>query len=186
MMQLGRRFQEIAPASRGVEAITIFESWEPHLIITDGKIPVMDSGEATRRIKSTELGADTPIHAVTVGAFGEDRTRLLDSGPQGFVRKPFKQGELLEAVQELLGVTCRHADDTEQRPDGIDAVPGALPTDALGALPADWKAAMEKADLDTTRLDELIDEIKSGHGRVAVGLRSLVEEFEFEALGKLL
>ncbi|MBD2612790.1 response regulator [Nostoc punctiforme FACHB-252] len=46
---------EVKEATNGREAIVSWESWQPHLIFMDMRMPVMDGYEATRIIKSQEL-----------------------------------------------------------------------------------------------------------------------------------
>jgi two-component system sensor histidine kinase/response regulator len=47
---------EVREATNGLEAIALWESWEPHLILMDMLMPVMDGYEATRQIKAREMG----------------------------------------------------------------------------------------------------------------------------------
>ncbi len=61
---------EVREATNGREAIANWESWQPHLIFMDMRMPVMDGYEATRIIKSQELeygewGMDYREEAVT-------------------------------------------------------------------------------------------------------------------------
>ncbi|MEH1785936.1 MAG: ATP-binding protein [Nostoc sp.] len=47
---------EVREATDGREAIANWESWQPHLIFMDMRMPVMDGYEATRMIKAREIG----------------------------------------------------------------------------------------------------------------------------------
>jgi PleD family two-component response regulator len=44
---------ELKEASKGQEAIEVWESFEPHLIWMDMRMPIMDGYEATKQIKAT-------------------------------------------------------------------------------------------------------------------------------------
>ncbi len=85
---------EVREAINGLEAVEIWEEWEPHLIWMDMRMPVMDGYEATRTIKGTTRGHATVIIALTASALEEDRVVILSEGCDAYIRKPFRQEEI--------------------------------------------------------------------------------------------
>jgi PAS domain S-box-containing protein len=101
---LSRLGIEVREAENGQEAVALWDSWQPHLILMDMRMPVMDGYEATKQIKSHLKGQATVIIALTASAFEEDRTMILSAGCDDFVRKPFQEEVLLEKIATHLGV----------------------------------------------------------------------------------
>ncbi|MEG3978299.1 ATP-binding protein, partial [Microcoleus sp. herbarium8] len=64
---------EVQEASNGMEAIAIWDSYSPHLIWMDMRMPVMDGYEATRQIKSTTKGQATAVIALTASVWEEEK-----------------------------------------------------------------------------------------------------------------
>ena len=89
---------EIREAENGVDAIAIFAEWSPHAVLMDMRMPVMDGYEATRRIKTTEAGRDTPVIAVTASAFKDSMEEILGTGVSAYLLKPFQPGELYKIL----------------------------------------------------------------------------------------
>ena len=72
------------------------------VILMDLEMPVMDGCTAARRMRST--GVTTPIIAITATATLETRDRILASGMNSFVPKPFKPSTLhSEIVRAVSG-----------------------------------------------------------------------------------
>jgi signal transduction histidine kinase/CheY-like chemotaxis protein len=94
----------IKEAENGKDAIAIWETWRPHLIWMDMRMPVMDGYEATQHIKQCTMGQATVIIALTASVFEEKRSLILSSGCDDFVRKPFKDTEIFEKMAKHLGV----------------------------------------------------------------------------------
>ena len=82
-------------AVNGQEGVEVWESWQPHLVWMDMRMPVLDGYAATRLIKDRARppGRTAIIVALTASAFEEDRDAILAAGCDDFVRKPFRENE---------------------------------------------------------------------------------------------
>jgi len=87
-------------ASNGKEALAFLQSHSPELIFMDCQMPVLDGFEATRHIR--QAGYEMPIVALTARVFAADAQRCEDAGMDDFLRKPFRQQELLAVLEKWL------------------------------------------------------------------------------------
>jgi signal transduction histidine kinase/DNA-binding NarL/FixJ family response regulator len=183
---------ELREATNGQEAIEIWQAWAPHLIWMDMRMPVMDGYEATRRIKATLQGHATAIIALTASALEEDRKVILSEGCDDYIRKPFREQELIEALEKHLGVRFLYekAEPEEGQtptPAGADHSPPALPDNVTGrfaALPAD---AVEDLRLATRlgavdSIQAAIAEIRAQDAELADLLSAWAEGFEHDKI----
>ena len=95
---------EVRVAANGLEAINVWREWQPHLILMDMRMPVLDGHEATRRIKATALGQATIIIALTAGVFDDEREQVRLDGCDDFLSKPFHPNDVAELLTKHLGV----------------------------------------------------------------------------------
>jgi CheY-like chemotaxis protein len=172
---------DVHGVKNGAECVAEWESWEPHLIWMDMRMPVMDGYEATRRIKASVKGQATVIIALTASAFETDRQLILTEGCDDFVRKPFVEEEILEKLEQHLGVKFDYASDQAPSP---QQQARALSADAVAALPVQWREEFRKAtvDADYTALLQMIDQIRPAHPETAQALAALVQEYRYEAI----
>lgn len=154
---------EVQEAVHGLQAIQVWEAWDPHLIFMDMRMPVMDGYEATRQIKGTIRGQATVIVALTASALEEDRAIILSEGCDDYIRKPFRESELFEVFEKHLGVQFTYADtDIQEQPqDSIstDAHPEDEITSRIAAIGPEQVEMLVKA----TRLgsvDQILDAIQ--------------------------
>ena len=81
-----------------------FEAGDPYkLLLLDFHIPGMDGFEVAERIKERPFGADVEIILLTSAGQRGDAKRCEESGISGYLHKPVKQSELLDAVKMALG-----------------------------------------------------------------------------------
>lgn len=91
---------------RGEAALDIARQNRPDLILMDIQLPDMTGFEAARRLKADEQTRTIPIIAVTAFAMSGDRAKVLASGCDDYVAKPFN-------VMEFLRLVARY---TDQKP----------------------------------------------------------------------
>jgi CheY-like chemotaxis protein len=102
---------EVREAVNGAEAVAAFEEWHPHLIWMDWRMPLMNGLEATRRIRGLPGGGDARILGLTASAFEERGDEFREAGCDDYLRKPYRIGEVLDAMTRVLGLQYRYAED---------------------------------------------------------------------------
>jgi two-component system KDP operon response regulator KdpE len=96
---LSARGYEVQVAINGEEALIVFNTWSPDLVITDLSMPRMGGIELCRRIR-----AISRVPIIVLSVKGEERTKVeaLDNGADDYVTKPFGIDELLARVRATL------------------------------------------------------------------------------------
>jgi two-component system sensor histidine kinase/response regulator len=182
---LGDMGFEVREASNGEEAIAIWETWQPHLIWMDMRMPVMDGYEATKRIKATRQGQATVIIALTASAFEEDRAMVLSVGCDDFLRKPFREEVLWEKMAEHLGLAYCYGDPKAAI---VPSPPQCFNTDRLlahlQALPLDWLKKLESRALECSDdgILSLLDSLTSEQLELTQALEEWAREFHFDRI----
>lgn len=90
---------EVSVACDGLEALRMFESFRPDLVITDLSMPNMDGVELTKALRRV---AAVPIIVLSVREQESSKILALDSGADDYVTKPFSAPELLARVRAHL------------------------------------------------------------------------------------
>ncbi|AFY72455.1 PAS domain S-box [Synechococcus sp. PCC 7502] len=181
---------EVKLANNGEEGIEIWETWMPHLIWMDMRMPIMDGYTATKIIKGTPQGQSTVIIALTASAFEEERSQVVAAGCDDFVRKPFPAELIFTKMGEHLGLQYIYAEipNLQQRSllsnssNSLGTSKPELTPQDLEAMSTEWREQMHLAasQLDEDRILELIDQVSNGN--LANGLRNLVNTFRFDQL----
>ena len=90
---------ETTEARDGAEALRLFESDPPELLLTDLAMPESDGFALIAAVRKV---AKTPILVLSVRAGDTDKIRALDLGADDYVVKPFSVQELLARVRAQL------------------------------------------------------------------------------------
>ena len=178
---------ETNEAKDGEEAISKFELWEPHLILMDLRMPIMDGFEATRRIKSTEKGKQTPIVALTASTFEEEQRRAELLSMQGHIRKPFRENTLFSTIAKILGIKYVYENELFSEPNGAYKKDWSV-FNEISKLPDSLILEMSEAILvaDFDLLIGYIDSIEQDNPRLAQYLKMLANDYEYDHLQQIL
>lgn len=180
----------VREAKNGREAISIWREWHPHLIWMDIRMPEMDGYQATQQIKTSSQGHDTVVIALTASVFEENKQKILDAGCDDFVRKPFRQTEVLQKIAAHLGVkylTVNSPQTRDTQHKDQSANHENLNLDNLRIMPIGWIEEMSQraSQGNDVILFQLIEQIPPEHQTLAIGLTNWVENYQFEKIVQL-
>ncbi|KAF1079200.1 MAG: hypothetical protein GQF41_4503 [Candidatus Rifleibacterium amylolyticum] len=166
---------DIQEAANGKDAVDIFRQWSPHLIWMDMRMPIMDGLEATRIIRAMANGAEVKIIAVTAHALEAERREIMTAGCDDFIRKPYRDVEIFDALARHLGLRFSYDDSSP------DIKSEALRPDALSELPCELCDELEQAiiRIDSVAINETINKIGSCNPLLAKKLAALASELQY-------
>jgi CheY-like chemotaxis protein len=183
---------EVREAADGREAIDAWESWEPQLIFMDMRMPGMDGYEATRRIKATTRGHATIIIALTASALEEDREVILSEGCDDYMRKPFREADLLAALEKHLGARFLYAEapagqpapTAEPRAEGTTLPDGPTLSAALATMPPAWLDELQEATIlgNLQGIMAVVDRVRERDRALAEALERLANGFAHDVI----
>ncbi|MFB2979135.1 PAS domain S-box protein [Microseira sp. BLCC-F43] len=169
---------DIREASNGIEAIEVWESWQPHLIWMDLLMPLMDGYEATKEIRARENSPSeiciprqesgnessqqpgneskqpgneskaTAIIALTASSSAAEREIAIQIGCNDYLSKPFRQTEIFEAMNKYIGVQFVDEEPTHKQ-DATKNELLALTREDIAVLPDDWLVSFYQATIES-------------------------------------
>lgn len=175
---------ELREAVNGQEAVKAFEEWHPDLIWMDIRMPVMDGMEATKRIRRNESTGHTKIIALTAHALSEERSEILAAGCDDFIRKPYQESDIFQALAKHLGAQFSYAEDMAPVSEHSG---GQELSKAMSHLPAalirSMATAVEQLDEQACRAVILqISQISEMAPDLGQRLQRMVEKMEYKEL----
>jgi len=84
----------------GEPALGLARQYKPDLILMDIQLPDISGIEATQRLKNDQQTRAIPIIAITAFAMSGDQARILASGCDAYLSKPFNVAEFLRLVEQ--------------------------------------------------------------------------------------
>jgi CheY-like chemotaxis protein len=170
---------KVQTAESGQIAIEKHQSWQPHLIWMDIRMPGIDGYQATRQIKESKSPAVIVI-AVTASAYEEERARVLEAGCDDFLRKPFAEADIFELMAKHLHLQYVY----EELEPAIGPESAILTRGDLVGLPDGWIDELRRAATRgrTQELLNLIEQIEETHHQLAMSLRDKISNYEFKQI----
>jgi DNA-binding NtrC family response regulator len=122
---------EVEMAADAFKALGKYESFAPHVVITDLKMPGIGGVELVRRIRE----ADDPAGVIVMTEFGEVRTAVeaMQAGAAGYLTKPVNFDELLVMVKNVMSLEDLVRETRELRRRVRDRV---APSNLVGTAPS--------------------------------------------------
>lgn len=191
---------EVQEAENGKDAIAQWQTWQPHLILMDMHMPIMDGYEATKQIKSqmTQLqlqaNGETPpesipstaIVALTASVFAEEQAAIFASGCDDFLAKPLQEKLLWEKFAHHLGVGFLYQEESSpsDQSNPQDQQLSSLTLQDLKTMPSEWIAQLHLAAMavNDRAICQLIQEIPETESSLAKALNDLVHNFRLDTI----
>ena len=94
-------------ANNGMEAIKKARTFQPHLVLMDLWMPVVDGLKATETLKADPHMKDVPVLALSADTFSAMGERAREAGAELFLAKPVNPDVLLDAIRQSLSALIR-------------------------------------------------------------------------------
>ncbi len=172
----------VREAINGAEALDIFQGWQPHAVLLDMRMPVMDGYEAARRIKATEAGGKTFVVAVTAGVSEDCRNRIMAAGVDACLTKPIRAEDLHAVLARGLGLRLVGAEgQASPAAHDVVALESSAPQPRISGKSA---LALRQAATsgDIVLLTELINALQAEDAHAARSLRGMAEHFDYKRI----
>ncbi|WP_100404723.1 response regulator transcription factor [Bacillus solitudinis] len=106
---------DVTEASNGLEALSLYESVKPDVILLDIMMPGMDGYEVCREIRKK---ADIPIIMLSAKDEEFDRILGLEIGADDYVTKPFSPREVIARIKAIFRrTTVKNSVDSDTKDD---------------------------------------------------------------------
>ncbi|MEO8893890.1 MAG: response regulator transcription factor [Coleofasciculaceae cyanobacterium] len=92
----------VIAAEDGLQAMSMIETYRPHILITDINMPCMDGYELVRQVRQKPAFRLLPVVFLTERASTEERIRGYQTGCDLYLPKPFEMQELSAVIRNLL------------------------------------------------------------------------------------
>ncbi len=190
---------DVQCAENGKEALEIWKEWHPDLIWMDILMPVMDGYTAIRRIREEEQNrihnsqsdnSTVPIIALTASSFEGERAKILATGCNDLLIKPFYESDLFDLMQKHLKVQYLYADsppNLAENPE-INILDETSLGEKLSVIPVVLMHDLEQAATrgDIQKIMEQLEKIHPHDPAIASAFTRLANNFDYDEIIRIL
>ncbi|MDO6823643.1 SpoIIE family protein phosphatase [Marinobacter sp. 1_MG-2023] len=105
----------VLDAANGEEAVALFRSGAPDLVLLDAMMPAMDGLEAAQEIKRLAGERMVPVIFISSLSEAEDLARCLEAGGDGFLSKPYNRVMIKAKINAFNRMRLMHQALSDQR-----------------------------------------------------------------------
>ncbi|MDC0679174.1 ATP-binding protein [Sorangium atrum] len=174
---------EARSATNGLGAVAQWETWAPHLVLLDLRMPLLDGYETASRIKSSPRGHETVVVAMTASAFEQNRALAAEAGCDDFVSKPFRDADILGLLTKHLGARFEY-EERAAEPGAAQGAPAVDLARAAAGLPAALRKDLRRAAtrLDAKAVQATIDRFRPEDAELAGAVAELARGYRFDSI----
>ncbi|GAK55095.1 putative histidine kinase [Candidatus Vecturithrix granuli] len=175
---------ELREAQNGQEALELWQTWQPHLIWMDLRMPVLDGYQATQQIKATPQGQQTKVIVVSASVVDDDRQAVFAAGCDDFLRKPFQEADIFTLLEKHLGLRFIYEQETPSQTDQAVLLDADILAAAITEVSSDILQELAQAtkQLDINLILHIISRIRVHQPLVADMLEPLAKNFDYEKI----
>ncbi|WP_438040470.1 ATP-binding protein [Sorangium sp. So ce128] len=174
---------EARSATNGLGAVAQWETWAPHLVLLDLRMPLLDGYEAASRIKASARGHETVVVAMTASAFEQNRALAAEAGCDDFVSKPFRDADILGLLTKHLGARFEY-EERAAEPGAAQGAPAVDLARAAAGLPAALRKDLRRAAtrLDAKAVQATLDRFRPEDADLAGAVAELARGYRFDSI----
>jgi DNA-binding NarL/FixJ family response regulator len=156
----------------GQKALEIVNQCQPHLIVTDITMPLLDGYEFIRRVRRQPAFRLLPVIFLTARTNTEERIRGYQLGCDAYLPKPFDLAELGAVVRNLLERAQLIESEWRSRLRLTEKNPGDNPTHPpMGLLEPTQQSPLASNLGLTCREQDVLTVLVEGHSNIQIGDR---------------
>lgn len=205
---------DVQSVVNGQQAVACWQTWQPHVVLMDWQMPIMNGYEATQTIRSLETqilstmspktSQDAIIHssapsslnntiiiALTASVFEDTKQECYEAGCDDFLRKPYQQSVLFEMLAQHLNLQYLY----DECPQNTHTLPTSSSQNKpqgdieyqLSQLPKQWLVKLHQAaiELDEEQMSQQFVEITADYPYLATHLTKLFQNLQFDQIVNL-
>jgi PAS domain S-box-containing protein len=155
------------------------------LVLTDWRMPKMDGLEAAHQIRRLALARQPKILMLTASAFEEQKQLALATDIDDFLRKPFQEDELFDAIERHLEIRfVRKGGALAGAPAPVTSATEKVTPEEMQTLLTQQFAQLKTAveELNQNKLNAVLTDIEQTNPGLAFRLRAMARSFRYAEL----